>query len=116
MDLQYFLNVLWRRKWLILTVMLASAVATYYFVDRKVDTYKATSTMTAGIVGEHGLGKENPWIMEFMMKMGFENVIQSITSRRNVNFLTSRLLLHDLYPDSTYNGDCLLYTSDAADE
>lgn len=116
MDLQYFLNILWRRKWLILTVMLAAAVATYYFVDRKVDTYKATSTMTAGIIGEDGdLGKENPWIMEFMLKMGFENVIQSITSRRNVNFLSFRLLLHDLYPDSTYNGEVFRKLEDMED-
>lgn len=105
MDLQYFLNILWRRIWLILSVMIVAAATTYFFVDRKADTYKATGVITTSIVGQQGIDmrKESPWIMEFYVKMGFENLIESIQSRRNINFLTFRLLLHDLYPDSLNN-------------
>ncbi|MEM9820692.1 MAG: hypothetical protein AAF985_06450, partial [Bacteroidota bacterium] len=82
--------------------MFVAAATTYYFVDRKTDTYKASGVITTSIVGQRGVDmrKESPWIMEFYVKMGFENLIESITSRRNLNFLTYRLLLHDLYRDS----------------
>ena len=102
MDLQYFINILWRRKWLILTVMLIATAATFYFVDRKTDTYIANGVMNTGIVGERGVDmrQEKPWIMEFYVKMGFENMVQAMTARRNINFLTARLLLHDLKGDT----------------
>ena len=107
MDLQYFLNILWRRKWLILTVMLVAAATTYYFVDRKTETYKASGVITTSIVGQGGVDMRNekPWIMEFYVKMGFENMIESVKSRRNLNFLSFRLLLHDLYRDSLEQGE-----------
>lgn len=107
MDLQYFFNILWRRKWLILTVMLIATAATYYFVDRKTDTYVANGVMTTSIVGQRGVDmrEEKPWIMEFYVKMGFENMIDAMKSRRNINFLTARLLLHDLKGDTLTTGE-----------
>ena len=98
MDFQYFFNILWRRKWLILAVMLIAGVATYFFVDRKADTYKSNGLMTTSIVGQRGVNplEERPWIMEYYVNMGFENIIGAMTSRRTLDFLTARLLLHDL--------------------
>ncbi len=102
MDLQYFFNILWRRKWLILIVMIIATVATYFFVDRKPDTFKANGLMTTSIVGQRGVNpqEEKPWIMEYYVNMGFENMIEAMNSRRNIDFLTARLLLHDLSADT----------------
>ena len=106
MDLQYFLNILWRRKWLILSVMIISALSTWYFVDRKPDTYKSYTTITTNILGQEGLNpnENNPWLMEYLVKMGFENIKEFIKSRSNINFLSFRLLLHDLTADSLITG------------
>lgn len=102
MDLQYFFNILWRRKWLILIVMIIATVATYFFVDRKPDTFKANGLMTTSIVGQRGVNpqEEKPWIMEYYVNMGFENMIEAMNSRRNIDFLTAHLLLHDLSADT----------------
>ena len=102
MDLQYFFNILWRRKWLILIVMVIATVATYFFVDRKPDTFKANGLMTTSIVGPGGVrpDKEKPWIMEYYVNMGFENMMEAMTSRRSIDLLTARLLLHDLTADT----------------
>jgi len=102
MDLQYFFNILWRRKWLILVVMTIATIATYFFVDRKADTYKSNALMTTSIVGQRGVDptKEKPWIMEYYVNMGFENMIDAMKARRNIDFLSARLLLHDLQADT----------------
>ena len=102
MDLQFFLNILLRRKWLILTAVLLAAGTTYYFVDRQQEKFQATAVLSTGIVEITGLdlNKDNPWIQKFYVDMGFGNLIEFITSQRNVTFLTYRLLAHDLAPDS----------------
>ncbi len=107
MDLQYFFNILWRRKWLILVVMTIATIATYFFVDRKADTFKSNGLMTTSIVGQRGVNplEEKPWIMEYYVNMGFENMIEAITSPRTIDFLTARLLLHDLGADTLSMGN-----------
>ncbi|MEL6863637.1 MAG: AAA family ATPase [Bacteroidota bacterium] len=101
MDLQYFLNILFRRKWLILTAVLLSALAAYFLIDRQEDKYKSTAVLATGIVDITGLNpdSENPWIQQFYVDMGFGNLIELMTSQRNVAFLSYRLLLHDLGPN-----------------
>ncbi len=101
MDLQYFLNILLRRKWLILSVALVAALATFFLVDRQDHKFQARASLATGIVDITGLdlNKDNPWIQQFYVDMGFGNLIELITSQRNVIFLTYRLLLHDLGPE-----------------
>jgi len=103
MDLQYFLNVLWRRKWLILATTLLAAALAYYFVGRQEHSYEAEATFSTGImggaVGTIDVGKSNPYIQDFQIKMHFDNLISSLNSRRNINFLIYKLLLHDLNGD-----------------
>ena len=100
MDLQYFLNVLWRRKWLILATTLLAAALAYYFVGRQDDSFEAEATFSTGImggaVGTIQSEKNNPYIQDFQIKMHFDNLISSLNSRRNINFLIYKLLLHDM--------------------
>jgi len=58
--------------------------------------------MTTSIVGQRGVDplEERPWIMEYYVKMGFENLTEAMTSRRTIDFLSARLLLHDLNSDT----------------
>ncbi len=63
--------------------------------------------MTTSIVGQRGVNpqEEKPWIMEYYVNMGFENMIEALTSRRSIDFLTARLLLHDLTADTLAAAD-----------
>ncbi|MEL6925974.1 MAG: hypothetical protein AAFO94_18175, partial [Bacteroidota bacterium] len=103
MDIQYFLNILWRRKWLILVAMLVPAVATYFFLDRQEEAFKANSILaySAGTVDVTGLDldKDNPFIQQFQLEAGFETMKTLMTSRPSVNLLTYLLLIHDLSGD-----------------
>ncbi|MEM1322245.1 MAG: hypothetical protein AAGG75_18430 [Bacteroidota bacterium] len=80
--------------------MLIAAVATYYFVDKQEDSYKSTALLSTGIVDITGVNieKENPFIQKFYIDMGFSKLMELIGSRRNVEFLTYRLLQHDMAP------------------
>ncbi|MEM9918602.1 MAG: AAA family ATPase [Bacteroidota bacterium] len=86
-----------RRKWLIIAVAVSAAAAAYFFVDRMDEKFRATAVVSTGIVDvTPDLSKENPWIQQFYVDMGFGNLIEFINSQRNVIFLTYRLLIHDL--------------------
>lgn len=77
-------------------MLLAAAVA-YYFVDKQIDGYHAEATINTGIMGPQGINmeKENPWIQEYQVKMHFDNLINTILSRKNLTFLGYNLLIHD---------------------
>lgn len=100
MELQYFLNILWRRKWLILASMLAAAVTAFLIVGQQAYTYRAEATISTGIIGEQGLNltENNPYIQESQIKMHFANLVTSLTSRKNMDFLSYYLLRHDSDP------------------
>lgn len=102
MDLQYLLNILSRRKWLILTVMLIAAIATYLFVDRLPPTYKSNAQLSTGIIDFKGLNVEedNPFLQKFTVEISFGNLIEFMKSQRNIQLLTYQLLIHDLGGDS----------------
>lgn len=102
MDLQYLLNILSRRKWLILTVMLIAAIATYLFVDRLPPTYKSEASLSTGIIDFKGLNveDENPFLQKFTVEISFGNLIEFMKSQRNIQLLSYQLLIHDLGRDS----------------
>ena len=102
MDLQYLLNILSRRKWLILTVMIIAAIATYLFVDRLPPTYKSNAQLSTGIIDFKGLNVEedNPFLQKFTVEISFGNLIEFMKSQRNLQLLSYQLLIHDLGRDS----------------
>ena len=101
MDLNYLLNILLRRKWLLLAVMFVSSLATWFFIGRLHDTYKAESVISTGIIDYKGvsLQKENPFIQKFQIESSFSGLIEKMKSRNNIKILTEKLLAHDLLAD-----------------
>lgn len=101
MDLQYFLNILLRRKWLILTVAIVAAATALFFVHRADEKFKASAVMSTGIIDvTPDLSKETPWVQQFFVDMGLGKLQEFMTSQRNVVFLSYRLLAHDLDADT----------------
>ena len=103
MDIQYFFNVLKRRKWLIILPMILTGFATYYFVDQKEEMYDAKALVATGIVNVTGLNvKENsPFLQKMQVEISFANLLKFVTTKGTVRFLGYHLLLHDLTSDST---------------
>ncbi|MBV6442392.1 MAG: hypothetical protein DYG98_06860 [Haliscomenobacteraceae bacterium CHB4] len=98
MDVGYLLRILARRKWLILIAMVAAAVATFLFIGRKPEQYRATVIMSTGIVNYKGLNSndDDAFVQQYQVENAFSNLIEFIRSRSSVKLLTIQMLKHDL--------------------
>ncbi|MEZ4952936.1 MAG: Wzz/FepE/Etk N-terminal domain-containing protein [Saprospiraceae bacterium] len=105
MDLNYLLNILLKRKWLILSVVLISSIATYFFIGRLPDTYKAEAVIKTGIINYEGvtLMKDDPFVQKYQIESAFSGLIEKMKSRNIIKILTDQLLSHDLLADGIMN-------------
>ena len=101
MDLNYLLNILLRRKWLLFSVVLVSALSTYFLLGQLPDTYKAESVIETGIINYKGpsLQRDNVFIQKFQIESNFSGLIEKMKSRSIIKSLTEKLLAHDLLTD-----------------
>ena len=98
MELQYYLNILWRRKWLILLATLLTAGLTYLFMQFQSSIYKSDAVVSTGVVDYTGISsdKNNAFMQQLQVEMRFDNLIEFMSSRQCMNFLTFHLVRHDL--------------------
>ena len=98
MDFAYFLNILLRRKWLILSVALLAAVTTYFVTQQLPDKWQANAVLETGISRYQGLTLtvDNPFVQEWQVNASFDNMVKGMTSRSQIKELTKQLLYHDL--------------------
>lgn len=98
MEVRYFFQTLFRRKWLLLAVMLISGAATYFLVKQLPQKYKSSATLATGFVDYKGIlvDRENVFIQQFQIDGKFNNLIEYIKSRPSVKLLSKSLLAHDL--------------------
>ena len=104
MDVSYLLNILWRRRWLIVSVVLLAAASTWFIVGSLPPVYKAKSVVSTGIIDYKGrtLEKDNPYIQQFQIESSFNGLVELMKSRNSINLLTEALLIHDLTEDSPF--------------
>jgi uncharacterized protein involved in exopolysaccharide biosynthesis len=90
-----------RRKWLLLSVVLISSVATWFFVGQLPPIFKAKAIISTGIIDYKGvsLQKDNPFIQQFQIESSFNGLTEKMKSRRSIKMLTERLLAHDVLAD-----------------
>jgi polysaccharide biosynthesis transport protein len=107
MDISYLLRVLGRRKWLILSLILASGIATYVLVGRQPEKYKSRVILSTGIVNYKGINSSGTdgFVQEFQIQNAFSNLLEFINSRSNVKMLTLAMLQHDMPGGATYKAD-----------
>ncbi|MFK7771526.1 MAG: AAA family ATPase [Saprospiraceae bacterium] len=103
MDIQYFFNVIKKRKWLIIFPMIITALATYFFVDRQAEVYDAKASIPTGIVEFTGINmnENSPFVQKMQVEISFANLISFITTNKTTRFLSYELLVHDILADST---------------
>jgi len=104
MDLSYLLNILWRRKWLLLCVIFLATGTTWFIVGSLPPVYKAKSVVSTGIIDYKGrtLEKDNPYIQQFQIESSFNGLVELMKSRKSINLLTGALLAHDLSTDRPF--------------
>lgn len=98
MDLGYLINILAKRKWLLLSVILLASIATWFFIGKLPSAYKSKAVISTGIIDYKGvsLQLDNPFIQQFQIESSFNSLIEKMKSRTSVKLLTDTLLLHDL--------------------
>jgi capsular polysaccharide biosynthesis protein len=98
MDLGYLFNILARRKWLIFTVMLLAAAATFVLIGRKPERYKASVIVSTGIVNYKGINSDDSdaFVQQYQVENAFSNLIEFAKARPTLKLLTLEMLRHDL--------------------
>jgi uncharacterized protein involved in exopolysaccharide biosynthesis/Mrp family chromosome partitioning ATPase len=101
MDLQYFLNVLWKRKWLLFVVGLTAAIATFFLVGLTPYKFKSQAVIETNVLNNLRLNvlNDNPFLQEYQTKSKFSQLMQLMKSRPILKLMSEELLYHDLSVD-----------------
>jgi len=102
MDFAYLLNILLRRKWLILGLMAAAAVGTFFFVGQKPERFKSSVVLATGIVNYKGIKSDNSdaFVQQYQVDNAFSNLLEFAQSRTAIKLVTIEMLQHDLAAES----------------
>jgi Mrp family chromosome partitioning ATPase/uncharacterized protein involved in exopolysaccharide biosynthesis len=98
MDLSYYLNILWRRKWLLFGIPMLVMLVVYLVVASLPKSYKARAIMATGITEQ---SEGNPlggyvYMQPFEVNTKFANLIELLRSQPLSTAVGYELLLHDL--------------------
>jgi polysaccharide biosynthesis transport protein len=98
MDFGYLLQILLRRKWLIVAAALVAAVAVFLLIGRRPERYKASIIVSTGIVNYKGLNSsgDDAFVQQFQIENAFSNLIEFAQSRSSLKILSLEMLRHDL--------------------
>lgn len=104
MDLAIFLRILLRRKWLIISFSLLTAITTFLLLTFKKDLFESVAQYSTGFTSEKvRLTDGTPTIDLYTADSKFNNVIATFKSPRVIGMLSYKLLLHDLQnPENPY--------------
>ncbi len=95
-------KVLWRRKWILISIPVLAAAAAFFFTMDDVEMYKASSQISTGFTQNYevSLSDEKFNIRDADVK--FSNLLSSMNSALPVNLVIFRLLLHDLESETPF--------------
>ncbi|MEM0994844.1 MAG: Wzz/FepE/Etk N-terminal domain-containing protein, partial [Bacteroidota bacterium] len=98
MDLFYILQILWKRKWMLLLVGASTTVLTYFLMSFVPPEFKSETVITTGIIERKAieLERENPFRQQFQVSSQFSNFVTRLQSRTSIRRLAYDLLQHDL--------------------
>lgn len=96
MDILFLLKVIWRKKWLWIIVPILASGAAYFFTLKQVARYKASTQLSTGFTMNDQVHLKEEWFNPRDADIKFSNLFSSMNSGAATNFLSYRLLLHDL--------------------
>ena len=98
MDIEFFINTLMRRKWLLLGASFLAGVVTVAVMLQLPREYRANAQVQTGIVDYKGvrLTQSNDFVQKFQVDNAFSNMITEMTGRATLSKLAEIALAHDL--------------------
>jgi len=97
MDLIYFIKVLYRRKWLIISLSFLAFVIAFVFLVNQKPLYESVAQYSTGFTAEKvKLVDGTSAIDIFTVEIKFNNVIETIKSPQVIGMISYKLLLHDI--------------------
>lgn len=99
MDILYFWDIIWRRKWLLIVSAVVAAVITFFLMGLKPPVFKSNAVLSTSITVDKRieLSKQDAFVQKYEIESAFSNLIANMKSRTSLRLLSYRLLLHDLY-------------------
>lgn len=109
MEIQKFLLLLNKRKYLLLIVPLVTVIITFFLVRKLPDTYKSKSRVSTGLVDqsqqflESSKGQD-----ENKISQQFSNLIEMNKLKRIIDQVSFQLMVHDLTSDTPFRKESSL--------
>lgn len=99
MDILYFWDIIWSRKWLLIGTAGIAVVLTFFLMGLQPPVYTSNSVLSTSITGGKRieLSKQDVFVQKYEIESAFSNLIANMKSRTSLRLLSYRLLLHDLY-------------------
>lgn len=111
MELQKFLLLLYKRKFILIVVPMIAVFITYFLVRKLPDTYKSRSRISTGLVDQSKQFLEkNQGQDENKVSQQFSNLIEMIKLKRIFDQLSFQLIVHDLTSDKPFRKPSKLIT------
>ncbi|WP_342646934.1 lipopolysaccharide biosynthesis protein [Mucilaginibacter sp. CSA2-8R] len=115
MDLSSFIKVLSRHKYTLIIVPIVAVIVTYFLVRNQPDTYLSSTLMSTGIVDQtqQGVGSSaaNAVLQDTRIQQEFNNLLAMIKSKKVVDQLSYKLMMHDLTSATPYRKPSKLFSS-----
>jgi capsular polysaccharide biosynthesis protein len=112
MELPKFIQLLKKRKYVLLGVPLFAIGITYFLVRKMPDAYDSKATMATGLVDQSEQfvlddSKNND--QESKINQQFSNIMQMMQLKRVLEQVSYKLIIHDLSSDAPYTKDNKLF-------
>lgn len=103
MDLNSFLRILKRHKFTIVIIPVIAVIITYFLVRNQANSFLSQAKIATGIVDQtqRGIG-DAAGFQESEINQEFANLIEMIRSKRMLDQVSYKLMIHDLTSDKPY--------------
>ncbi len=102
MELTRFIKLLYRSKYILISVPLITVIITYFLVQRLPDKFVSHGRIATGIVDKADLLVKSEESSEYKANQAFSNLIQMMLLKKIVDQVSYKLMLHDLTEDSVF--------------
>lgn len=97
MDFQRLFRLLKRFAWILILVPILASISTYFLVQDLPKEYKSTALISTGLADQsQRVLVEDKQTDYFVVTQQFNNIIEFLTMKKNINILSYKLILHDL--------------------
>ena len=103
MELNKFLKLLYKRKYVLVIVPLITVFITFSLVRKLADTYKSHSRLSTGLVDQsQQILQTSDQTQESIILQQFSNLLEVFRLKRIFDQVSYQLMIHDLTSDKPY--------------